>query len=271
MINKANMLEVSICLTVLLALIYQPTASFAQTDKKEMVKIPSDQFIPFFKIEDEEDVLIESFYMDVYPVSNADFLEFVRKYPKWMKAELPNIFADTGYLKQWEIEDGVLKHFETIRNSPVTNVSWHAANAYCEAQNKRLPTVMEWEYAGSAAILNDDRSLEKIILEWYSKPNPPYIGDVGSGTKNEFGLYDMHGLIWEWVHDFNSIVIDGDSRSNTETLNTKLFCASGSFGASNKEDYASFMRYAYRSSLKSNYTVSNLGFRCVNDLPKQKK
>lgn len=235
-----------------------------------MLRIPSKNFVPFFKSEGEESVLIEAFYLDKYPVTNAEFLEFVRKNPKWMKNEVARLFADTGYLKQWEIEDGVLQDFERIRNSPVVNVSWHAAQAYCAAQGKRLPNVMEWEYAASAPILNDDRPLDKIILEWYSKPTQIYIDEVGSATKNEFGISDMHALVWEWVYDFNSIVIDSDSRSNTETVNPNLFCASGSFGATDKEDYAAFMRFAFRSSLKSNYTVNNLGFRCAKDIPDPK-
>jgi formylglycine-generating enzyme len=59
--------------------------------------------------------------------------------------------------------------------------------------------------------------------------------------------------------------MEGDSRSNS-AVNRDLFCASGSFGASDKEDYAAFMRFAFRGSLKANYTVGNLGFRCAKNL-----
>jgi sulfatase modifying factor 1 len=44
-----------------------------------------------------------------------------------------------------------------------------------------------------------------------------------------------------------------------------LFCGSGALGASSFDDYAAFMRYAFRSSLKAHYTVPNLGFRCAQD------
>ena len=74
----------------------------------------------------------------------------------------------------------------------------------------------------------------------------------------------MHGLIWEWVSDFNSIILTGDSRSNS-AINRDLFCASGALGAVDKENYAAFMRFAFRSSLQGKYTVSNLGFRCAGD------
>jgi formylglycine-generating enzyme required for sulfatase activity len=88
---------------------------------------------------------------------------------------------------------------------------------------------------------------------------------VESTFKNGFGVYDMHGLVWEWVYDFNSVITGDDSRSSG-ALNRQLYCAAGSQNAVNKEDYASFMRFAFRESLKANYTVANLGFRCAMDI-----
>lgn len=227
--------------------------------------VPEGEHTLFFESRSGKTVDIPAFEMDVRAVTNEEFLEFVTANPEWSKSQVPRIFADKGYLRHWESDFDIGSRFDQIRNSPVTNVSWHAANAYCKWKGKRLPTSDEWEYAGSAAIQGEDRPLEEIILEWYSKPTPPVLPSVGSTFENIFGIHDMHGLIWEWTYDFNSIVMDGDSRSN-EAIKRELFCASGSFGAANKEDYASFMRFAYRGSLKSNYTVSNLGFRCAQDI-----
>jgi formylglycine-generating enzyme required for sulfatase activity len=53
-------------------------------------------------------------------------------------------------------------------------------------------------------------------------------------------------------------------------LNKNLYCAAGSLKAVDKEDYASFMRFAFRESLKAAYTVRNLGFRCAMDIEKAK-
>ncbi len=56
-----------------------------------------------------------------------------------------------------------------------------------------------------------------------------------------------------------------DSRSN-EAINRELFCAAGAASAANIKDYPAFMRFAFRGSLKANYIVSNLGFRCAKDI-----
>lgn len=228
-------------------------------------KVPGGEHTLFYESRSGKTVDIPAFLMDVRAVTNEEFLTFVKENPKWSKSQVPRIYADKGYLRHWESDFEIGPKYEEIKNSPVTNVSWHAANAYCKWKGKRLATSDEWEYAGSAAIDGQEQPIEQIILEWYSKPTPSTLPPVGSTFENLFGLYDMHGLIWEWTYDFNSIVMDGDSRSN-EAIKRELFCASGSFGAANKEDYAAFMRFAYRGSLKSNYTVSNLGFRCAQDL-----
>lgn len=265
MVNK-NLIRIVFCFAagciIVLASGYKQKEADIPTG---MVKIPSGEHTLFYGSESGKTVQIASFLLDVRPVTNAEFLQFVKENPEWSKSRIPKIYADTGYLKHWSGDFVIGDQDDQIKNSPVTNVSWYAANAYCKWAGKRLPTIEEWEYAGGGGIANEETPIEKIILAWYSKPTPKILPPVGSTYKNEFGLYDMHGLVWEWVYDFNSVVIDGDSRSNS-TIKRSLFCASGSFGAANKEDYAAFMRFAYRGSLKANYTVSNLGFRCAKDL-----
>jgi formylglycine-generating enzyme required for sulfatase activity len=75
----------------------------------------------------------------------------------------------------------------------------------------------------------------------------------------------LHGLVWEWVADFNTAMVTGDARGDTG-LDRQLFCGSGSQGARDVQNYPAFMRYAFRSSLKASYCVHNLGFRCAKDL-----
>ena len=53
-------------------------------------------------------------------------------------------------------------------------------------------------------------------------------------------------------------------------IDRKLYCAGGALGATDTRNYAAFMRYAFRSSLKGNYTVPNLGFRGARDAKPEK-
>ena len=61
-------------------------------------------------------------------------------------------------------------------------------------------------------------------------------------------------------------LVTGDARGDTG-LERQLFCGAGSLGASDRGNYAAFMRFGFRSSLRAGYTVHNLGFRCAKDMP----
>lgn len=230
-----------------------------------MMYIRGGYYTPFLQVSGSaEKVSIHSFYLDVHAVTNQEFLEFVKKNPQWARSRVPHLLADDGYLQQWESDFKIGN--DKILNSPVTNVSWFAAEAYAKWAGKRLPTMDEWEYAASAAPVNlpKDETLTSYILNWYGNPTPDVLPDVESAFKNKLGVYDMLGLIWEWVYDFNSVIAGSDSRSQG-TLEKGLFCAAASQNAVNKEDYASFMRFAFRESLEADYTIRNLGFRCAMD------
>jgi formylglycine-generating enzyme required for sulfatase activity len=257
-------------------LLPQPAPARSQTHRNVvesghpagMVKIPAGTMKSFIKRNGQSRVRVASFYLDIYPVTNREFLEFVKANPKWAKSNVSSLFADAHYLEQWEGDFRIGRDEKRIGNCPVTNISWFAAAAYSRWKGKRLPTTAEWEYAGSADRADRGRdgatSLTQYILEWYSRPTPPALPPVGSTFKNRFGIWDMHGLIWEWVFDFNSYMTGGDSRSGSE-IERSLFCAAGSLNTVDKEDYAAFMRYGYRGSLEGKYTVRNLGFRCALD------
>lgn len=231
-----------------------------------MVYIRGGYYTPFLQTGEKiKKVSIHAFYLDIHAVTNHEFLEFVKENPLWAKSKVHRLWADDNYLQQWESDFKIGN--SKILNSPVTNISWFAAEAYAKWAGKRLPTMDEWEYAASAAPVNlpAGKTLTAYILDWYGKPTPDVLPPVESAFKNKLGVYDMLGLIWEWVYDFNSVITGSDSRSQG-TLGKGLFCAAGSQNAVNKEDYASFMRFAFRESLKAGYTVRNLGFRCAMDV-----
>jgi cytochrome oxidase Cu insertion factor (SCO1/SenC/PrrC family) len=105
-----------------------------------------------------------------------------------------------------------------------------------------------------------DQAFLRKLLEWYSQPNTGHLPPVQTAEANVYGLRGLHGMVWEWVHDFNSTMIAGESRGDG-SLERKLFCGSGSLLAGDVSNYAAFMRYALRSSLQGNYCIGSLGFR----------
>lgn len=232
----------------------------------EMVKVSGGYYLPLYGKEENKQK-VDDFLIDKYPVTNAEFLEFVKANPEWQRSNVKKIFADKFYLKNWESDTKPGK--EINPESPVTFVSWFAAKAYAEWKGKRLPTVAEWEYAASASKTKPDagEDMDNInrILKWYSKKSPEVLPAVGSTEKNYWGIYDLFGLIWEWTYDFNNALVTGESRGDS-SIEKNLFCGSASSDAKNVKNYPAFMRYGFRSSLKANYTVHNLGFRCVKDI-----
>jgi formylglycine-generating enzyme required for sulfatase activity len=238
----------------------------AMVAMEKMVNVPAGSYKPFFITPDSKPVSVAAFRMSETAVTNAQFLEFVKANPQWRRSKVNRLFADTNYLRQWESDLSIGEKNKNIYNSPVVNVSWFAAQAYCKWKQGRLPSVAEWELAAKGSPVNmKSNSLTDYVLNWYTKPNLPVLPNVRSTYKNEYGLYDMNGLIWEWTFNFNSFISSQDSRGNAED-ELKNFCAGGALNVADKSDYATFLRFSYRGSLKGNFCIANLGFRCVKDL-----
>lgn len=239
----------------------------AKNNREGMVLISGGIYTPLYGSNKENlEITVKPFYLDTHPVTNAQYLQFIKSNPKWQRSKVKKLFADENYLRSWKSDfdfgDRVLS------DAPVTNISWFAAKAYCEYYGKRLPSTSEWELTAKANRKMPDGSKDqrhiKQILEWYSKPMPEIIPVVGSTEKNYWGISDMHGLVWEWTSDFFTSLVTGESRGDSG-LERNLFCGSGSVNASDFKNYPAFMRFAFRSSLKANYTTNNLGFRCAMD------
>lgn len=232
-----------------------------------MVRVGPGSFRPVY-VPDASTTVIDvgAFELDRVPVTNGEFLAFVRAHPQWQRDRVAHVFADDGYLTHWagpvELGPGV------AADQPVTRVSWFAAKAYCAARGERLPTEAEWEFAAAAGEKSADGSAEpgfrERTLAWYSQPAGARLPPVGRGTPNFWGVLDLNGLVWEWVLDFNSTLVSGDSRSGA-SADRMQFCGAGALAAGDKQDYASFMRLAFRGSLEARYTTSALGFRCARD------
>ena len=231
--------------------------------------LPAGSYVPFFiarkagRVGDSEPLRkatdVAAFELDIAPITNQRFLEFVRKNREWSRSRIAAVFADESYLKHWRSDYSLKRRAE--RDQPVTHVSWFAAAAYCHSQGKELPTTDQWEYAAKDAGRHADE-IVKQNLSWYGSPNPQSLAPIKQQAPNGYGIYDFYGLVWEWTLDFNSSMIGSELRGDG-TKDDNLFCGAGSLNALDSTDYANFMRYSFRSSLRANYTTANLGFRCA--------
>ena len=234
-----------------------------------MVLLPTGSYTPFLRLKAPNPSVpaptnlaaIGAFRLDVEPVTNGEFLDFVTAHPEWRKSRIKPLFADARYLRRWP-SDLELADAEA-RDEPVTDVSWFAAQAYCRALGGRLPTTEQWEYA----LADNGRDAAKVrsrSLAWFAEPNPARPPAIG-GPANGFGLRDMVGLVWEWTLDFDAFATAAESR-DPNGKDAALVCGGAAAGATDPSDYPGFMRFSMRASLKANYTADNLGFRCAAGL-----
>ena len=233
------------------------------------VRLPGGSFRTALKYEDRKagTVRIAPFALMRRPVTNGDFLAFVRRHPQWRRDRVARTLADARYLGQWKGPDALAGPAQAAQ--PVTQVSWFAADAYCQAQGARLPTWSEWEYAAAADETRTDARRDPAwrerILSWYARPSSGPLPRAGLQAPNAYGVQDLHGLVWEWTDDFSSLLVSEDNR-NQGDADRNRFCGAGALAMDDKENYAVLMRVAMLSSLQAADTTANLGFRCARSV-----
>lgn len=252
---------------VSLALMFSASLFAEDSTPAGMALVPAGTYEPVVRARtDAATVPVKAFYLDIAQVSNSDYLKFVQANPRWQRSNVKRLFADESYLKDWagDLELGS----NAPAGAPVVYVSWFAAKAYAQWHGKRLPSTAEWELAASASATRPDgqhdNQFKTEVLRWYTEPGEKNFPSANNGTPNYYGIRNLHGLVWEWVGDFNSALVSGDSRDGG--IDGRLFCGAGAQNTQNVDDYPAFMRYAFRSSLHADYCVHNLGFRCAKDL-----
>jgi formylglycine-generating enzyme required for sulfatase activity len=236
----------------------RPSDARAGTPDPTMVRVPAGAYQPFFKGKNgSAPIPVRSFLLDRAPVTRAEFAAFVAREPRWRRSRIKELFAEGGYLADWHGDQAPA----ATAAQPVTNVSWFAARAYCECEGKRLPSQSEWEWAAEADPAQ--RSPIRLAAADRAQPargtSPTLRFAMGRGRVPGLGF----GEVWEWTSDFNQLMVANPSPGDS---NNSLFCGDG-FRANDARDYAGFLRFSFRSSLKANYTLKNLGFRCAKDLP----
>ncbi|REG08600.1 formylglycine-generating enzyme family protein [Pelolinea submarina] len=150
-------------------------------DNRPMVKVPAGEFLYG---EDQEKTETKEFFIDLYPVTNADYKKFVDA---------------TGHTEPASWRKGTWP--EGKENHPVVEVNWESASAYAAWAGKRLPTNEEWEKAARGT---DGRTwpwgneFDRDKCNTFSGDTTP-VGQYSPAGDSPYGCQDMAGNVWEWI------------------------------------------------------------------------
>jgi formylglycine-generating enzyme required for sulfatase activity len=230
--------------------------------KLEMIAIPGGTFwmgSPANEAERDDDegpqhqVTVPSFFMGKYPLTQAQYQAIMGNNPSYFKGN----------------------------NRPVETVSWDDAVTFCEelsqrtGKNYRLPSEAEWEYACRAGTKTPFSFGDNITTDlvnyngnypYKSAPKGKYreqTTDVGTFPPNAFGLYDMHGNVWEWCEDdwhenYINAPTNGSAWNSRSGIDARLLRGGSWY------NLARYCRAANRGRNSRDFRNSNFGFRVVS-------
>ncbi len=249
-----------IIITVLLALVWYVTQdsnqkTFTNSIGIEFILIPSGEFDMGSPSDEER-------YIDEVPVHHVKLSRafYIGKYEVTQK--------------QWRDVMGSSPSYFNGDDLPVEQISWNDVQDFIKKLNEkegwnkyRLPTEAEWEYAARAGTITryyfGDDEIKLRDYGWYDSNSGSTTHSIGQKTPNPWGLYDLHGNVWEWVQDkwhsdYNGAPTDGSAWEGSGSFR---ILRGGSWGHQAWDCRSAFRRYAAPA-----YRNSNIGFRLLRIL-----
>lgn len=249
-------------------------------DKAEMVLIPAGRFhTTWHEIEMYSlDLYVDTFYMDKYEVTNAQYKKFIDNNPQWQKNRIPDKYHNGSYLDYWDDNN-----YPTGKDDyPVTHVSWYSAMAYAAWAGKRLPTEAEWDRAARGGLVDQNYPWGDSIDPSKANYDGNFDGptSVGNYPANGYGLYDMSGNVWEWCLDEHDYDIAPSGRMYTHikpiaATEIEILLAGFTNVKSSTERVlrgGSWDNFSYdvqvgrRHGLEPTFAYGKLGFRCARPI-----
>jgi len=236
--------------------------------------------------------ITRAFYMGAYPVTKGQFAAFAKGAPYTTETDgkgfgynaSTKTFEHTGKYSWLDLG------FAQADDHPVVEVTWNDAKAFCDWLSKKegksyeLPTEAEWEYAcragtttrfwcgdtdaslkGNANIADASFKEKYPDASWAVAWNDgyPFASPVGSFNKNPWGLYDMHGNVWQWCADGDDQYQEGSIKDpkGKDSANSRAL-RGGSWN-----DEPRLCRSAHRGNGAPADRGAHSGFRVVLRLP----
>lgn len=188
-----------------------------------------------------------SFYMGRYEVTQAQWQAVMGNNPSYFKGDLAEPFIKL----------------------PVEQVSWNDAQSFINKLNElndgfkyRLPTEAEWEYACRAGTTGDYAGTLS-EMAWYSENSGTKTHAVGGKQPNAWGLFDMHGNVWEWCQDWYHDSYNGAPGDGSAWLSSSEQKYRVLRGGSYWDHFAPILRSAVRNPSTPDLRYSLGGFRVV--------
>lgn len=247
-------------------------------------------------------VRVESFYLDKYAVTNAQFHAFVEatgyeteaeKYG-WSfvfhllagdvaKGDIVGVPEPTPWWygvrgADWRHPEGKDSGLSGRLDHPVVHVTWNDALAYARWAGKRLPTEAEWEYAAAGGVTDrkypwgselhqDGKHHCNIWQGEFPHLNTAEDGYVGTAPvdrfePNAFGLYNMAGNVWEWSSDAYD---DRQGNLGLDSVSQQLKLIKGGSYLCHRS-YCNRYRLSARTYNSADSSTGHMGFRCAKSL-----
>jgi formylglycine-generating enzyme required for sulfatase activity len=259
-------------LSDLINLVYIESGTFMMGSPKPEVGRGTDEVL--------HQVRLESFYLSEKEITNEQYCFFLNAQKIERSGEFA-VWKDGTILlaiHDWGVQyiDGKWQPVRKKEKYPVINITWYGAKAFCDwyGDGGRLPTEAEWEYAcraGTTTPFNTGQNLTTAEANYNG--NPLYKGypkginlgctqPVGSYPPNTWGLYDMHGNVWEWCNDWYGNYDLNDIRNPQGPMNGKDKVLRGGRWANGARICRSAFRGNYPPTTYGNY----YGFRVAKSI-----
>ena len=251
----------------------------------EMVSIPAGTFKmgPEYSGGPTMSVTLSAFKMGKYEVTQEQYQEVMGTNPSYFSSnpaagetqskrpvEYVTWYDAIEFCNKQSVKEGLTPVYTITGRTPATGYPITGATVTANWRNNgyRLPTEAQWEYACRAGSTTDwyfgntEANLKNYA--WYSENASYMTHQVGKKTANAWGLYDMHGNVWEWCWDWYSWLYYEESGY---VQSNPIGPTYGDYRVSRGGDWnywAEYTRSAYRSYYSNPYARdSNVGFRVV--------